>query len=305
MVAPLKDSNPQPPAPLGSAPAPRAPRVLPPLSALPLTPAPPGSLCSGSVAGSGDVAARRGAAASCRRNASIKRSSAAIAIDHVAACLPRTSRKKRAFPPHERRRCLCRGGVFPPCMRHRRSACANSLCEAPRAPSVAFCIVQDSVLPFGHAPCVCFNGRENRGRGALSPPLESHEKSHEGLPRVCIHVYCTVASARRERTSAIERVWLQVRCDGRVEKHARDVRADSAGDDRWQTRDSHTVHHAARARRTVVCKGRGERLSGEMFMACLWRDGWRVASASECARAPYCLLVRAPRVLTAHFTHAE
>ena len=42
-----------------SAPAPRAPRGLPPLSALPLTPAPPGSLCSGSVAGSGDVATRR------------------------------------------------------------------------------------------------------------------------------------------------------------------------------------------------------------------------------------------------------
>jgi hypothetical protein len=42
-----KDSNLQPLAPLGSAPAPRAPRVLPPLSApLPLTPAPPGTLCS-------------------------------------------------------------------------------------------------------------------------------------------------------------------------------------------------------------------------------------------------------------------
>jgi len=52
-----KNSNPQPPAPLGSAPAPRAPRVLPPLSApLPLTPAPPGSLRSGSVYGTGDVA---------------------------------------------------------------------------------------------------------------------------------------------------------------------------------------------------------------------------------------------------------
>ena len=59
-----KDSNPQPLAPLGSAFAPRAPRVLPPLSApLPLTPAPPGSLRSGSVAGSGGVAARRGTAA--------------------------------------------------------------------------------------------------------------------------------------------------------------------------------------------------------------------------------------------------
>ena len=53
---PSRSSNPGPSAPLGPAPAPRAPRGLPPLSALPLTPAPPGSLCSGSVAGSGDVA---------------------------------------------------------------------------------------------------------------------------------------------------------------------------------------------------------------------------------------------------------
>ena len=127
---------------------------------------------------------------------------------HVAASLPRTSRKKRAFPLMSGGAASAGGVLFLPCMRHRRSACATSRGEAPRAPSVAFCIVQDSVLPFGHAPCVCFNGRENRGRGALSPPLESHEKSHEGLPRVCIHVYCTVASARRERTSAIERVFL-------------------------------------------------------------------------------------------------
>ena len=60
-----KDSNPQPPAPLGSASAPRDPRVLPPLSApLPLTPAPPGSLRSGSVAGSGGVATQSVAASS-------------------------------------------------------------------------------------------------------------------------------------------------------------------------------------------------------------------------------------------------
>jgi hypothetical protein len=96
-----------------------------------------------------------------------------LLVVKVAASLPRTSRKKRAFPPHERRRCLCRGCVLlSPCMRHRRSACATSRGEAPRAPSVAFCIVQGSVLPFSDAPCVCFNGRENRGRGALSPPLE-------------------------------------------------------------------------------------------------------------------------------------
>ena len=50
-------------------------------------------------------------------------------------------------------------------MRHRRSACATSRGEAPRAPSAAFCIVQGSVLPFDYAPCVCFNGRDGRGRG--------------------------------------------------------------------------------------------------------------------------------------------
>jgi hypothetical protein len=56
--------EPQPFAPLGSAPAPRAPRVLPPLSTpLPLTPAPPASLCSGSVAGTGGVATQLGTVA--------------------------------------------------------------------------------------------------------------------------------------------------------------------------------------------------------------------------------------------------
>ncbi len=69
--------------------------------------------------------------------------------------------------------------MFPPCMRHRRSACATSRGEAPRAPSVAFCIVQGSVLPFGDALCVCFNGRENRGRGR---PVSAARKLVEGLP---------------------------------------------------------------------------------------------------------------------------
>jgi hypothetical protein len=93
----------------------------------------------------------------------------------VAASLPRTSRKKRAFP-------LMSGGAAsaggclpavhaPPPLSMRDLTRG----EAPRAPSVAFCIVQGSVLPFGeHAPCVCINGRENRGRGrpvsTLSPP---------------------------------------------------------------------------------------------------------------------------------------
>jgi hypothetical protein len=55
--------EPEPLLPLGSAPTPRAPRVLPPLSApLPLTPAPPGSLRSVSFAGTGDAATQRGTA---------------------------------------------------------------------------------------------------------------------------------------------------------------------------------------------------------------------------------------------------
>jgi hypothetical protein len=100
-----KDSNPQPFAPLGSAPTPRAPRVLPPLSApLPLTPAPPGALCSGSVAGTGGVATQHGTAASSR----------------VSSCEPPSDQPQEAcLPPHERRRCLCGGVSF-----HR--ACATA-----------------------------------------------------------------------------------------------------------------------------------------------------------------------------------
>ena len=193
-----KDSNPQPFAPLGSAPAPRAPRVLPPLSApLPLTPAPPGSLRSGSVSGSGGVATRRGAAWKC-------------------SCEPPSDQPQEAcLPPHERRRCLC-GGVSS------RHACATAALHARphavrlRAHRVSrFCIVQGSVLPFGHAPCVCFNGRENRGRGR---PVSTARKPR-GKPRgtaMSLHPCYSTASARRERSSAIERVLLQVpRCDGR------------------------------------------------------------------------------------------
>jgi hypothetical protein len=146
----LKDSNPQPFAPLGSAPAPRAPRVLPPLSApLPLTPAPPGLLRSGSVAGTGDVATRRGtAAAACR-----------------SSCEPPSDQPQEAcLPPHERRRCLC-GGVSS----HR--ACATAVQHA-RPHEVRLPAHRVSRSASCRAACVCFNGRENRGRGALSPPLE-------------------------------------------------------------------------------------------------------------------------------------
>ena len=177
---------------LGSAPAPRAPRVLPPLSApLPLTPAPPGSLRSGSVAGTGDVAARRGAAASRR----------------TSSCEPPSDQPQEAcLPPHERRHCLCGVCVlFPPCMRHRRSACATSRGEAPRAPSVAFCIVQGSVLPFGDAPCVCFNGRDDRGRGRpVSAARKPREKPrgtamslHPCLPSTAPHEERAIVGDRR------------------------------------------------------------------------------------------------------------
>jgi len=47
----------------------------------------------------------------------------------VAASLPRTCEKRAS--PCERRRCLFGGVLFPPCMRHRRSACATSRGELP------------------------------------------------------------------------------------------------------------------------------------------------------------------------------
>ena len=100
----------------------------------------------------------------------------------VAASLPRTSRKKRAFPPMSGGAASEGGVLLPPCMRHRRSACATSRGEAPRAPSVAFCIVQGSVLPFGDVLAMhratASTAAKTGAEGALSPPLESHE----GLP---------------------------------------------------------------------------------------------------------------------------
>ena len=93
-----KDSNP--------APAPRAPRELPPLSA---PPAPhdsrllhPARWAQGLVLG---VEKRQ-------LNVALRGSA------QVAASLPRTSRKKRAFP-HQRRRCLCGGSCS-------RNACATA-----------------------------------------------------------------------------------------------------------------------------------------------------------------------------------
>ena len=66
----------------------------------------------------------------------------------VAASLPRTSRKKRAFPPGAAalplRGCLAPAVHAPPPL-SRRDLTRG---EAPRAPSVAFRIMQGSVLPF-------------------------------------------------------------------------------------------------------------------------------------------------------------
>jgi len=103
-------------------------------------------------------------------------------LEGVAASLPRTSRKKRALPPMSGGAASAGGVLLPPCMRHRRSACATSRGEAPRAPSVAFCIVQGRVRPFGDAPCVCFNGRENRGRGRPVFAARKPRGTAKGLP---------------------------------------------------------------------------------------------------------------------------
>ena len=114
---PLRDSNPQHLLPLGSVPAPRAPLWAPTAERppLPLTPAPPGTLCSGSVAGSGDVAAQRAAAASRR------------------SCEPPSDQPQEAY---ERRRCIC-GGV-PQCMR----PAARRARPRGEGPHVECCVLQ-------------------------------------------------------------------------------------------------------------------------------------------------------------------
>jgi hypothetical protein len=187
-------SNPHPFAPLGSAPAPRAPRVIPPLSAsLPLTPAPPGSLRSVSVAGTGGVAARRGAAASRHARSS---------------CEPPSDQPQEAcLPPHERRRCLC-GGVS---CSHR--ACATAAQHArPHAVRVhahrvsrsALCRAACCLLAMHRASAS--TAARTAAEGAMSPPLESHGGHY------ILHPCYSTASARRERSSAIE----SVRCLRRI-----------------------------------------------------------------------------------------
>ena len=161
----------------------------------------------------------------------------------VAASLPRTSRKKRAFP-QERQRCLCGGVLLPPCMRHRRSACATSRAGRQRLPAhrasrSASC--RAACRPFGRASA---STAANAGaEGALSPPhmlprlgplfalvrVGGRIKRPTGRGGMAVRprtprgtamsldpcLQCTVASARRERSSAIERDLLQTRSDGR------------------------------------------------------------------------------------------
>jgi hypothetical protein len=121
----------------------------------------------------------------------------------VAASLPRTSRKKRAFPPMS-------GGTAsagvrlvptvpaPPPLSMRDLTRG----EAPRAPSVAFCIVQGSVLPFGDAPCVCFNGRENRGRGR---PVSAARKPQEKPRGTAMILHPCLQHGIREETECDRR----------------------------------------------------------------------------------------------------
>ena len=147
MVAPQTESNPEPPAPLGSAPAPRAP-VLPPLNApLPLTPAPPGSLCSGSVAGSGGVATQRGTAAlrvvrQSRSSTSAAPAPTAASPWRRAAASRRTARRSLAVCPRIGTT-FCRRASTWPCARSWGAilsraprtwivrGCASSLCFPP------------------------------------------------------------------------------------------------------------------------------------------------------------------------------
>ena len=165
------DSNSGPPAPLGSAPAPRAPRVLPPLSALPLPPAPPGSLCSGSVSGTGGVAAQRGAAA--RWNASRKRSGAAAAAASSSCEPPSDQPQAACLPPQqERRRRLCGGASCS------RRACATAAQPArpharegkgsPRTECSASCRAACYLLAMHRASAS--TAARTGAEGALSPP---------------------------------------------------------------------------------------------------------------------------------------
>ena len=70
----------------------------------------------------------------------------------VAASLPRTSRKKRAFLPSRSGGAASAGGGLAPAMHAPPPLSMRDLtrgkAKAPRAPSVAFRIVQGSVLPF-------------------------------------------------------------------------------------------------------------------------------------------------------------
>jgi hypothetical protein len=75
----------------------------------------------------------------------------------VVASLPWTSRKKRASAGDA----SCSHRACDTAAHHARPHAVRL--RAHRVSRSASC--KDSVLPFGDAPCVCFNGRENRSRG--------------------------------------------------------------------------------------------------------------------------------------------
>ena len=101
------------------------------------------------------MATQRGAAASSRTNVSRKRSSAAAPA--ASSCAPPSDQPQEAcLPPQpERRRCLGGGGLAPaahapPPLSMRDLTRGKA--KAPRAPSVAFRIVQDNVPPIWRCP---------------------------------------------------------------------------------------------------------------------------------------------------------
>ena len=150
------------------------------------------------------MAAQRGAAA--RWNASIKRPGAAAAS---SSCEPPSDQPQAACLPPQQERYRSGGAasagcvLLPPCMRHRRSACATlpplSMRKgSPRTECSALC--RAACCPFGDAPCVCFNGRENRSRGR---PVSA---AHAASPGVSLRSRSSECASNGQR---VEEAWLR------------------------------------------------------------------------------------------------
>jgi hypothetical protein len=161
--------------------------------------------------------------------------------------------------------------------------------EAPRAPSVAFCIVQGSVLPFGDAPCVCCNGREDRGRGR---PVSAARKATRKATREC-HEFASMSTVLwhpEERANVGVRKGLcykfGVTGGWKSSQEMYELIRREMIDGRRETRTQ-----------CIMLQERGAPWSAkaranDSVERCLWRDaGWRVAcvdSLSECAMVPCC-----------------